>query len=48
MFWVKDSRIILTQGPNSQNLPQDGEVRVPGIAPGIPNDNLVPAAPDVK
>lgn len=48
MFWVKDSRIILKQGPNSQNLPKDGEVRVPGLAPGVPSDKLVPPAPNVK
>ena len=35
MFWVKDARIILTQGPNAENLPKDGEFRLPGLAPGI-------------
>ena len=48
MFWVKDSRIILDQGPNSKNLPQEGEVRVPGLAPGIPNENIAPPAVNVK
>ena len=35
MFWVRDAYIILTQGPNIDHLPQAGEIRLPGLAPGI-------------
>ena len=34
-FFAKQNRMILTQGPNATNLPKTGEVRIPGIAPGI-------------
>lgn len=44
MFWVKDARIILTQGPNADNLPKDGEYRLPGLAPGLA-DNTASTTP---